>query len=655
MWQRLCVVLVAWGCALIAAAQTNYSAAMLPLIMQDIYEDLLEQGQTVDFEELTEELSRLHENPINLNATSADELRQIPFLSDEQIDAILLLVYRQPLHSLYELQLADHLKDYQIRNLLPFVFVGSIEKNEPFYWKEMWHYAHHEVDLRLDARQIETNRPDPFYTSLKYRFNYGKRVDFGLVMERDPQEPFYYPHKTYGADFYGGWLQLRDVWKFRNIVAGDYRVTFGQGLVINTNMRFGGKLSMLANSGFRREGLQRKSSTAEADFLRGVGATLALGKVDVSAFYSARKVDGRVNDNVFPSIQNTGYHRTDAELSGKRAVWQQVVGLNTTLRLKQARIGLTVTEHLLGDTLVPRTTYYNHNYFSGKRQFAAGINYQWYIRRFMLFGEVATAQNSTWGIANITGLRYSLPNDVSLVALYRYYSPHYDNLLANAFSETSRQNDENGLMVGADIGCVKRWRFSVYGDIFRFAGAKYAIRTYPTWGGEALLQAQYEVNRNMSMQWKVRTKWKGEKEKYQLRYNLSAQAGQWLLKTTIEGNLLRQSGKTDVSLGGVVAQQVEYSFSAVPVVLQARAEAFYTADYDNRIYLYENDVLYAFSIPMLYGKGGRWMLNFRYKINDMFSVYLKTAQTLYSQSWATERNLGNRTRSEVHTMLRIKI
>lgn len=665
MSKRLCIIAFAFF-SVTLAAEVHFAPSMLPLIFQDIYEDLVEQGQEVDFEELSQQLADLSEHPLNLNTATADDLHLLPFLTDQQIDAILLLVYQQPLHNLYELQLIDCLPDYQIRNLLPFVTAEPVDQQEPVYWREMWHYARHDLLLRLDARNIENTRTaktnnngnDPMYAYLKYNFNYRNRVQWGISMERDPGEPFYSPHKTYGADFYGGYLQLQNFGHLKRFVAGDFRASFGQGLVINTNMRYGGKLAMLQNGGFTREGLQRKTSTAEYNFLRGAGATISVGKFDLTAFYSARKIDANVDtaENTFPSIQKTGYHRTVNEINNKRSEWQQIIGFNGTLRLASARIGITVTEQIFTDTLIPKTTYYNHNYFRGKRQFAAGLNYQWHLRRVMLFGEVATAQNNTWGVANITGLRYSPINGIAFTALYRYYSPHFDNLLANAFGETSRQNDENGLMLGTDITAVQHWRFSIYGDAFHFHGPKYGIRDSLTWGGDALLQAEYLPSKYMNMQWKTRAKIKGGEQKYELRYNLNAAVGNWLFKTVLNGNVVLTKEKTGVKphLGGVISQQVEYHFSRVPIVIQARGEAFYTANYDNRLYLYENDVLYAFSIPMLYGQGGRWFLNFRYKINEHLSLYLKTAQTIYAPKWAVQQNLYSRTRTEMHTLLRVK-
>ena len=98
----------------------------------------------------------------------------------------------------------------------------------------------------------------------------------------------------------------------------------------------------------------------------------------------------------------------------------------------------------------------------------------------------------------------------------------------------------------------------------------------------------------------------------------------------------------------------EYRFSEVPIVLQFRAQAFDAREWNNRVYIYENDVLYAYAIPFVYGLGGRFWLNARYKINDIFSVYLRVSETIYQDAWAVEHDKKS-TRTDVHALLRVKL
>ncbi len=665
---------------------THLSAQIRPdvpltLIIEDIYSFLSETDNQIDFEELSTDLIELAEHPININTATEADLQRLRFLSPQQIDDILLYVYRQPMHSLYELQLIPSLHTYEIRDLLPFLTAEAPNSEKPFYWKEIFQLATHEIDLRADLRNIETNLPDPFYTSLKYKFNYQNRIQFGLTADHDVSEPWWVnPRKKdhtaqslplyggvgggcYGYDFYSAYLQIQDLKHLQKLVVGDFRASFGQGLTLNTNRRFGGKTSMVMSAGTPAEGLTRYASTSEADFFRGAGATIdCTHGFTLSAFYSARKIDGHVKNGVFPSIQTTGYHRTEHELAGKRAIWQQVAGANLTWKYKHWKIGLTATENILSDTLRPQPNYYNANHFQGTRQFAAGLNYFYHNQRVSLFGELATAQNTRWGYAALTGVRFYPVSDIGLVTIYRYFSPTFDNMLANAFSEDSRNNDENGLYLGAEIKRVPKWRFAAYADAFRFAFPKYGIKT-PSVGYDAFLQANFYPQTNLQMGWKLRAKQKGSKSKYQLRYNLRWAENNWQINTLLEGNLASSSElqnfrtskpSAKLTYGLALSQDLAYTFSQVPITLQARLSAFHIRDYDNRIYFYENDVLYAYSIPALYGLGGRFYLNARYKINSHVALYLKAAHTVFADEWVQQQDLPTNRRTDIHCLLRLK-
>ena len=60
-----------------------------------------------------------------------------------------------------------------------------------------------------------------------------------------------------------------------------------------------------------------------------------------------------------------------------------------------------------------------------------------------------------------------------------------------------------------------------------------------------------------------------------------------------------------------------------------RLQYFNTEGYNSRLYAYENDVLYSFSIPVFYNKGYRYYANINYDLNKKISFWIKWAQTLY--------------------------
>lgn len=596
-------------------------------IILDIYRSATELGET-DYEQLQTDLYALHESPINLNATSEEELSQLVFLSAQQIDDLLAYADRHPFESVYELQLIPSLADYEIRDLLPFVTIGEAPSTDKMYAREVLHYAKHEVLARVDARNIEHYEgSDPMYVQGRYRFDYRRRVLLGVQLRR--------PAGGYANDLqYGGYVQLRDIGCLHTLVAGHFQASFGQGLVMAPVFR-SGKSAYVSNVGMNTEGL-RYYSSADGEGLQGAGATLRWqwGKqtrLDVSALYSLK----RANDS-------TLHH---------------LVGANLTLRHKRLQVELTAIENIYSDSIRPyRDAAYNAHYFRGRNQAVVGASARYNYGWFDVFGEVATAQNrEKWGVGTIVGSRFYPTDGVSLLLLYRYYSPWFDNALGYAFSETSRIGDENGLYVGFDLTRWKGWRVSGYADLFRFSGVKYGIPYAPSLGYDAMAETQYHA-RLWYMALRLRAREKGGRATYSARYQFDWASGGWSLRSTAEANLVRESASPR-TYGVTLYQDAGYAFSRVPLALRARVQYFDAREWNNRIYGYEHDVLYAFSIPAVYGIGGRAYVCLRWQIVEQFALYLRISETVYGSRWyAAHHPEWNRqgvpTRTDVHLLLR---
>jgi len=56
---------------------------------------------------------------------------------------------------------------------------------------------------------------------------------------------------------------------------------------------------------------------------------------------------------------------------------------------------------------------------------------------------------------------------------------------------------------------------------------------------------------------------------------------------------------------------------------------FNTKSYDSRIYAYENDVLYGYSIPSFYGNGKKIYLLLKYNIVKNTDLWIKISETIY--------------------------
>ena len=306
-------------------------AQTLDDVILDIYNAASELSE-VDYEQLQSDLYAIHDSPIDLNATSDEELSQLFFLSPRQIDDILAYADRHPFLSLYELRLIPSLEDYEIRDLLPFVTIKTESSSlnyqsqeDKIYPREVFAFARHEVITRLDARNIEAfEGTDPMYVQTRYRFDYQRKVTFGLQLRR--------PAGGFARDLqYGAFLQLRDITPYlHTLVAGNFQASFGQGLVL-APVFHSGKSMYVQSVGQTTEGL-RYYSSVDGEGLHGAGATIrhyfnAHTRLDVSALYSFK-------------------HANDT-------LWHHLLGANITLRHKQLQVQLTAIENIWSDSIHP--------------------------------------------------------------------------------------------------------------------------------------------------------------------------------------------------------------------------------------------------------------------------------------------------------------
>ena len=599
------------GTLLLCYVSTIYAQSFsIEDVLEDIYNQLSEDGE-IPIEDLQEELLEIAANPIDLNHTNADELSRLQFLNEEQIDAILLYQYQHPFEDIYELQLIDCLKDYEIRNLLPFVRVDSVEVQEirgsgvqKLYFKEIFHYAKHEMTLRVDARNIEDyDGSDPMYGKLRYRFNYQNRVQAGVTAMMATDDG----RMTMGDRWdYGGYIQLKDIGPVKTIVAGNYQANFGYGLVVGSPFKRG-KSAYIQSTTMTDEGLKKFSSVGDSyTYFHGIGATAQIKGANISAFYSLRQ------------------EKDDA--------WKHVVGVNATARWKKLKVGVTGVETigLLGDEAKGESR-------EARGAIGANVRYNW--GKVDVWGEIAATHAEQWGWGTIMGVRVNPISDLNLLAIVRYYSPEYENVYANALSSKTRVYDEHGGYLGIEYNRLKNWQLSVFGDVWKG-------------GYETMAQAYFVPQKSYKMNMRLRAKRKNEIDTYSARWNGIWELGQWKLKTQADANLVYAKNRLNYGLS--VFQDVEYRFIKVPIVLQFRAQAFDAQEWNNRVYIYENDVLYASAIPFVYGLGGRFWLNARYKINDTFSVYFRLSETVYQKAWALEHNKKS-TRTDVHALVRVKL
>ena len=651
-------------------------------LMEEVLEDLSVNNyinnsvNSLNWENELEELSNRLQEPVNLNSATREQLEQFPFLSDIQIEHLLAYIYiHGQMETIYELQLVEELDRQTIQYLLPFVCIKAINNEPAFRWKTMLkdagRYGKNEVLTRLDIpfykrKGYEHTYLGPsVYNSVKYTFRYRDQLYAGGVAEKDAGEPFAALHNSYGYDYYSFYLLLQNCGRLKSLAVGNYRLSFGQGLVMSTDYLMG-KTIYASSFNNRSTGIKRHSSTDEYNYFRGVATTVALTKrLSVSAFYSHRNMDGVVTDGEITSVYKTGLHRSRKEADKKNLLTSQLTGGNVSYQQNHIRLGITGVYYVFNRPYEPELTGYSKYNIHGNHFYNLGIDYAYRWRRFSFQGETAIGKQ---GWASLNRLQYSPVQDIQFMLIHRFYSYDYWAMYAHSFGEGSTVQNEQGYYVGLETTPFSHWRFFVSFDLFSFPWKKYRINK-PSRGTDGLIQATFTPRTNLSMYLKYRYKQKerdltGSKGTltlpifhHQLRYRLNYSLNDvFSSRTTLDYNHFHSQDRA-ATKGYQVTQMISSQLPWTRLFADVQGSYFCTDDYDSRVYVSEKGLLYTFYTPSFQGRGFRCAVRLRYELNKHWLFITKFGETIYLNrneiGSGNDLIYGNK-KADIQMQLRIK-
>lgn len=661
-----------------ACSAQNPSENLMEEVLEDlsVNNDINNSVNSLNWENELEELSNRLQEPVNLNSATREQLEQFPFLSDIQIEHLLAYIYiHGQMETIYELQLVEELDRQTIQYLLPFVCIKAINNEPAFRWKTMLkdagRYGKNEVLTRLDIpfykrKGYEHTYLGPsVYNSVKYTFRYRDQLYAGGVAEKDAGEPFAALHNRYGYDYYSFYLLLQNCGRLKSLAVGNYRLSFGQGLVMSTDYLMG-KTIYASSFNNRSTGIKRHSSTDEYNYFHGVATTVALTKrLSVSAFYSHRNMDGVVTDGEITSVYKTGLHRSRKEADKKNLLTSQLTGGNVSYQQNHIRLDITGVYYVFNRPYEPELTGYSKYNIHGNHFYNLGIDYAYRWRRFSFQGETAIGKQ---GWASLNRLLYSPVQDIQFMLIHRFYSYDYWAMYAHSFGEGSTVQNEQGYYVGLETTPFSHWRFFVSFDLFSFPWKKYRINK-PSRGMDGLIQATFTPRTNLSMYLKYRYKQKerdltGSKGTltlpifhHQLRYRLNYSLNDvFSSRTTLDYNHFHSQDRA-ATKGYQVTQMISSQLPWTRLFADVQGSYFCTDDYDSRVYVSEKGLLYTFYTPSFQGRGFRCAVRLRYELNKHWLFITKFGETIYLNrneiGSGNDLIYGNK-KADIQMQLRIK-
>lgn len=591
---------------------------VLPMTVEAQVDDAIEQwvednGSEGNVSELCDLLLSLADNPVNLNDTAA--VSSLPFLSPFQVKALrnYIALYGQ-LVTVAELYMVPGFDSLTVDLLLPLVKVEPYER-QPFPGVgEMLRRGHHTLIGGLGgtvekAQGYENGHyeGDNLHGLLSYRFSYGNNVVLQLSADKDPAE-------AWGKDnFYGYSLVVSGLLgKVEKLVLGRYNLQFGQGVTLWTGFE---PFALTGSSPVRYAGGAKAASPfSEEGWLEGMAATIGLGR---------------------------GFKMT---AFGSRVGEEWMGGGHVELRRGNLVLGLTLSASLLDDSVRLRDYVYNQDYFRGDRAGVLGVDVLWQKGRMLLFGEATT--DAEGHPAALGGMNISLSGGNSVGIVLRHYDSRYHNLHSAAYSIGSSTRNEQGVCLNGSFRLPLGIKALASADVHRFPTLRYGCYA-PSTGSKWQLQLGHSVGHHgeATVRYSLRcqqrnvpgTSGKVIEDTFRqlLQGQLRFTSGAWRFTSRVILSWF-DTGESGRQQGWLAAQEVRYGHGRWQATVQV---AWHDIDgYYARIYLSESNLQYAFSIPMLQGRGLRTSAVVRYDVFKGMNVSFK--YTL--QARPGEESIGTR-------------
>lgn len=670
MKARYLGALLLWSCAAALWAQLPENDWEFAVESQA---EQSEEG-SADLVQWAEEWQARRASPLSVNFSSQDEWQALGLLDVFQVHNI--LSYRAAvgkIYSPYELLQIKGIDSLLWRQLVPLLDFRPEPLVPSLAWSEIRRFSRHELIARsiFDVQPREGFRRSPEAGGflgrnpqqhyLRYRGRFREHLSLGFTGQQDAGEPWGGAASPAGFDFASAHLALENYGALRQLVIGDYQAEFGQGLALWTGLAMGKGATVLNTQRFPRA-FRPYTGADENRFLRGAAATYRWRALEASVFFSHRRQDAQLardslGQNYAESWPRTGLHRSESERARKGLNRLQLLGGHLRYRGERGEIGFSAVQHQLRYPYRPRPAPYREPQLWGRQLQNYSLDYRFIWRRLQAFGEGAWSRPGAG--AALLGFHLQAAEALSLQMVHRNFASGYRALYHAPFAEAG-QAGEVGTYWALQWQWSRRWQFQAFWDHYRFRALRFGVNA-PSQGRDVLLQWDYRGGRH----WQIYTRLRAQVRER----NLPAEARRQIISPLqpVRRWSWRLHGHYQWNKAWSWAQRIELSYfqrEAAPewgqLLLQdlryrswngrwrlsARLAFINTPSFQTRIFAYEHDLTYAFSIPPYYGRALRSYLLGHWEIMPRLTLQVKYGLSLFHDrqeiSSGLERIAGQR-------------
>lgn len=583
---------------------------------------LIDETTATLWQECYEELLA---SPLEINRAGVQDLLGVPLLSEYQ--AYQLVRYRTDrgrIASLYDLKAIEGWDDEAIVLFLPVLYCADEADTQPPSLTSVLERGQSQLDW-LVQRPWRSERETARYIGsaesvmLGWQWRSSGHASAFVGAEKDSYEPWRRGGHR-GADSYAGHVALYDVGVVRRLVLGDYRLGWGEGLVVRQGYRAGSLASPIAYS---RAYVRPAFGTAEADKYRGLATELALGRWSCAFALSLRYVDGRVDETTktITSLSEGGLHRTETEWARRHSVGLRSYGGRIGYEAGRLAVAIQWLRYDWGGyrlRTAPGAT--GAAALSGIEHHSnASLSYHYVNSRgnASIAGEVARSSLGAWAWVQRLGLESDRYGRWHLAV--RYIAPDYWAYYGQSYTHYRRPHNEMGLSLGGEWSLWPRLSARAEADLYRSptprrghaVGQGYRLR------GEAMYEAS--GSSRLSLSWTHRRGiGQAEVGRLGLRYHYAHERIE--LIPTIGISRVWQQGQA--TSGYALGLRLHYR-PTTWLRVRSSCAYYHTPSWEGRIYLSEPRLSRQYTSTFLYGRGYRLALAIDGQLSRSLSLGLQ--------------------------------
>ena len=320
--------------------------------------------------------------------------------------------------------------------------------------------------------------------------------------------------------------------------------------------------------------------------------------------------------------------------------------------------------------------HYTGNSFKGHSLSNASFDYGYTFRNIHLFGELAADRERH--LAFVQGALLGLGDQIDLAFLYRNISAAYQSIYSDAFTENGSPVNEKGLYTGISFRPQSGLRVEMYYDLFVFPWLKYRVDA-PSKGNDFLIRAFFQPNKSWYLSFTYKTEKKAEnreisqmsthpvfspvKKRWQLEMGYKIDLN-WRIKSRMEAIWIRKDWVEIKTKPEGFLGFLDIFYNSGILNGNLRIQRFLTPGYDFRIYIYESDMLFNFSLPSYFDNGWRYYVNLHkgFPLDKMpgiasrrkLNIWIKWGESIYPGKAFTGSSL-DRINSDRKTTISVQL